>query len=196
MARSGDEIENPMFGMRIVFRQTGEETNGELLQMDAYLKPSHGYDQPHFHPGTEEQITCVSGLMKGKVRDEDVTIEPGQTQVMPPGTPHVFLAEGETQIRFEFRPARRVETLFETLFGLARDGKLPKSGRPRLLQTAVIFREYKQEIRPAGAPDFIIGALDRIAPIAWKLGRRPWYPEYTRAVPPSEPGGSVTPVEG
>ena len=196
MARSGDVIENPMFGMRIVFRETGEETNGERLVMDAYLEPSHGYDQPHFHPGTEERITCKSGLMKGKWGDEDVTIEPGQTRVMPPGTPHVFLAEGPTEITFEFRPARRVETLFETLFGLARDGKLPKSGRPRLLQTSVIFREYKQEIRPAGAPDFIIKALDRIAPIAWRLGRRPWYPEYTQAVPPREPGGEVTPVDG
>ena len=117
------------------------------------------------HPGTEERITVVKGLMKGMFDGDDKQIEPGETLVIPPGTPHVFQAEGETDIVFEFRPARRMETLFETLFGLARDGKVPKSGRPRLLQTAAIFKEYKDEIRPAGAPDFILRVIDLFQPL-------------------------------
>jgi quercetin dioxygenase-like cupin family protein len=189
MANSGDVIENPMFGMRITFRETGVETNGELLRMEAHIEPTKGYDQPHMHPGTEERITVVNGLMKGMFDGEDKAIQPGETLRIPPGTPHVFQAEGETDIVFEFRPARRIETLFETLFGLARDGKVPKSGRPRLLQTAAIFKEYKHEIRPAGAPDFILKVIDGFAPLARALGRRAWYPEYTRSVPPKEPGG-------
>lgn len=194
MAQAGDVIENPMFGMRITFRETGVETNGELLRMEAHIEPTKGYDQPHVHPGTEEQITVVSGLMKGMFNGQDKQIEPGETLVIPPGTPHVFQAEGETEIVFEFRPARRVETLFETLFGLARDGKVPKSGRPRLLQTAAIFKEYKNEIRPAGAPDLVLRVIDLIEPMARLAGRRPWYPRYTRTVPPAEPGGATQTV--
>ena len=161
---------------------------------EAHIEPTKGYDQPHMHPGTEEQITVVSGRMKGMFDGEDKTIEPGETLRIPPGTQHVFQAEGETDIVFEFRPARRVETLFETLFGLARDGKVPKSGRPRLLQTAAIFKEYKNEIRPAGAPDFILKVIDLFAPLARLLWRRPWYPQYTKSVPPAEPGGASTSV--
>lgn len=194
MAKAGDVIENPMFGMRITFRDTGVETNGELLRMEAHIEPTKGYDQPHLHPGTEERITVVSGLMKGMFDGADKEIKPGETLTIPPGTPHVFQAEGETDIVFEFRPARRMETLFETLFGLARDGKLPKSGRPRLLQTAAIFKEYKDEIRPAGAPTFILRVIDLFAPLAKLLGRRPWYPKYTSSVPPREPGGQVETV--
>ncbi len=194
MAQSGDVIENPMFGMRITFRDTGVETNGELLRMEAHIEPTKGYDQPHQHPGTEERITVVKGLMKGMFDGDDKQIEPGETLVIPPGTPHVFQAEGETDIVFEFRPARRMETLFETLFGLARDGKVPKSGRPRLLQTAAIFKEYKDEIRPAGAPDFILRVIDLFQPLAKLAGRRAWYPAYTKSVPPREPGGPTETV--
>ena len=43
----------------------------------------------------------------------------------------------------EFRPALNTEAFFETMYGLARDGKLGESGAPFLLQTAIISSTYE-----------------------------------------------------
>jgi len=54
----------------------------------------------------------------------------------------------------EYRPALRTEVLFETLFGLGRDGKTDEEGSPRLLQGAVMLKEYKDDayalLNPSG----------------------------------------------
>ena len=34
MARAGDELVNPVTGLRTVFRKTARQTSGELLQVD------------------------------------------------------------------------------------------------------------------------------------------------------------------
>jgi hypothetical protein len=34
MAKAGDEMLNPVTGLRMIFRKTANETNGELLQFD------------------------------------------------------------------------------------------------------------------------------------------------------------------
>jgi hypothetical protein len=49
----------------------------------------------------------------------------------------------------EYRPALRTEVLFETLFGLGRDGKTDQEGSPRLLQGTLMLEEYEDEYRLA-----------------------------------------------
>ena len=39
MARAGDELVNPVTGLRTVFRKTARETGGELLQVDWIGEP-------------------------------------------------------------------------------------------------------------------------------------------------------------
>src|SRR5688500_5540455 len=70
----------------------------------------------------------------------------------------------------DFRPALRTEIAFETLAGLARDGKTNMAGAPRNpLQLALILREFEEEIyfvRPRLAVQrVILGALAFI----WRL---------------------------
>ena len=78
----------------------------------------------------------------------------------------------------EFRPPVNMETFFETLFGLARDGKVNKRGAPRLLQAVLLGREYDTYL--AGPPV----ALQRagafvLAPVARLLGYRARYEKYS-----------------
>ena len=72
------------------------------------------------------------------------------------------------------------EVLLETLFGLARDGKVGKSGEPSALQLAVIFDEFAELGRPVKPPPAVQKAL--IAPLAalgrWR-GYRARYAEYS-----------------
>ena len=70
--------------------------------------------------------------------------------------------------------------LLETLFGLARDGKVGKRGDPSVLQLAVIFDEFSELGRPPKPPLAVQRAL--FAPLA-ALGRargyRARYAEYS-----------------
>jgi hypothetical protein len=51
---------------------------------------------------------------------------------VPAGTPHRFWNAGESELRFvcEIRPALQFESLLETMFSLAADGKTGRKGMP------------------------------------------------------------------
>jgi hypothetical protein len=85
----------------------------------------------------------------------------------------------------ELRPALRMETLFETIAGLARAGKLNAKGFPSPLQGAVLAREFKDEITPARDPGIpfawlplpvLRALLLLLAPIGRAHGYRAEYP--------------------
>jgi hypothetical protein len=66
-----------------------------------------------------------------------------------PGTPHRFWNAGETAARFlcEVRPALAFESLIETMFALARDGKTNRRGFPNPLRLAVIAKAHFDTVR-------------------------------------------------
>ncbi len=73
----------------------------------------------------------------------------------------------------EFRPALRIDGFFETLFRLAREGKLDAEGKPsNFLQTAVLVQSYWDEIRVTQPPVIFQRMLTLLAPIARLLGYR------------------------
>jgi hypothetical protein len=87
------------------------------------------------------------------------------------------LGEEQAHIRVEWAPALRTEILFETFFGLARDGKTNRRGLPNLLRLAVILQEYDQEIglaRPAPGVQRVM--FWPLALLGRRLGYRGWYP--------------------
>jgi len=61
MASNGDELFNPATGLRTVFRQTAEETNGELLQVDwiAVVVAQAGAPHAAWNAGSEEVHALV-----------------------------------------------------------------------------------------------------------------------------------------
>jgi hypothetical protein len=96
------------------------------------------------------------------------------------GSPHAAwnAGEGEVHALVDFRPALRTETAFETLAGLARDGKTNGAGAPRNpLRLALVLREFRDEIYFVRPPLFVqsivFGAL---AAVARLLGYRAEHP--------------------
>jgi hypothetical protein len=107
-----------------------------------------------------------------KVGRKKLTLSDGEVAVVDPGTAHKFWNAGETPVRFvcEIRPALQFESLLETMFALAADGKTNRKGFPNPLRLAVIANAHFDTVRlpfpPAGMQKagLLLGApLGRLA---------------------------------
>lgn len=187
----GDVIENPVTGERIIFRKTAGETNGELLQFDYFLKPKTrgSASLRHRHPKLEEQFDVAAGTMRYILGDTtEKSQAAGGNVVVPKDSPHALWNEEDSELRVstELRPAMSIERFFETMYGLAKDGKTNKSGIPGLLQTAVIFQGFKDEVGAGTPATKLFAALAVVlAPIGRLRGYRAWYPKYSGEKEPS-----------
>jgi quercetin dioxygenase-like cupin family protein len=182
VAVSPQDIADPRSGQRCVFRRTGEDTNGELLEVDLFVSPG-GFVREHVHPTQEETFTGVSGSFTLEVDGERRTIGPGETVVIPPRTPHAFRdAPEEAHLLVTVRPALHLDDYFRTFLGLSRDGRIsmPSEGLPHpLLQVALVMRRYAPEIAAPSVPLVLQRLTWRLlAPIARLRGYRDSFPEY------------------
>lgn len=183
MAHVGEQLINPVTGQRLVFRRTTHDTGGELLEVESYLPPGSIEPVEHLHPRQEEHFEVIAGEVRVRLAGQVRTLRAGDTLLIPPGTPHAMWNAGSTEAGFiwQTRPALKTETFFETVWGLARDGKVDDRGRPNLLQTAVLMREYADEFRLTKPPRPIQRLLfGLLAPIARRRGYRGRYPRYSR----------------
>jgi quercetin dioxygenase-like cupin family protein/uncharacterized protein YndB with AHSA1/START domain len=133
MARAGDVLEIPELGVRIEFRRTTAETDGEVLEADI-VGNAHGFiAQAHVHPHQAEHLKVISGRMELKMNGSKRVLGPGEDVLTPPGTPHRHRAVGEEpgRVRITLRPAGRTEEWLERLAQLSRDGQISKRGFPR-----------------------------------------------------------------
>jgi quercetin dioxygenase-like cupin family protein len=180
MARAGDELLNPVTGLRTVFRKTAQETSGELLQVDWIGESSWTTGPHHVHPQQEERFEVLSGRLGLRAEGIERVHGAGDVIVVSAGSPHAAWNAGDDEVHVlvDFRPALRTETAFETLAGLARDGKTTRAGVPKnLLQLALILRHFEGEIYfvqpPLAVQRVILGVLAKVARL---LGYRAEYP--------------------
>ena len=192
MAKAGDVIENPITGERIIFLETTRETNGELLRFEYVLPPGFTISE-HFHPHQEERHEVLSGTLRGRVGGQERDYAEGERVVGPAGVPHAWRnpsSEQELRIVSELRPPLIFETIIETSFGLARDGKTTKKqGIPKNpLQLAVLVDETRGMFYSSGAPvavqEVFLALLAVVASVGRLLGYKARYPEYSG---PEEP---------
>ena len=151
---AGNEVEDPRSGQRWVFRSSAPE----VLEADLFVSPG-GYVREHLHPAQEERFTGVSGAFVLDVAGQRRTVRPGETVIVPAGTPHGFRdAAEDAHLRVEVRPALRLEAYFRAFFRLSREGRLrmPVDGLPGpLLLVGVLMHEFHREIAAPGVPAFV-----------------------------------------
>ncbi|HEU4450534.1 MAG TPA: cupin domain-containing protein [Gaiellaceae bacterium] len=178
MIRTGDTVENPVTGERITFLATSEDTNGEAVVIETVVRPQGFVVAAHVHPFQRERFAVAEGRLGLKVGEERLTLGRGETATVEAGTPHRFWNAGADEVRFvcEIRPALRFESLLETMFGLAADGKTTRRGMPNPLRLAVIARAHFDTVRLPFPPAWIQRAgLVLGAPLGRLLGYRPTY---------------------
>ena len=182
MAKSGDELEHPVTGERLVWRRVSRDTNGELVEGDLFTRPGGHPAAAHVHPSQEERFGVLAGSIKLRVDGEETSLGVGDWAEVPVGRPHTWWNDSheDAHVLVQFGPALRTEMFFETFFGLAKDGKTNSKGLPNLLSMAVILREYRDEIRLARPPAVVQTAVfGPLAVLGRRLGYRGWYPKYT-----------------
>jgi mannose-6-phosphate isomerase-like protein (cupin superfamily) len=193
MARAGDVLHNPVTGERITFLKTGRQTDNRIWQAEFFVPPGGGLAPvAHVHP-FEEHFEILEGrarYVEGRVERSCVI---GHAFTTPVGVPHKHpWNSGSTPMRYrqtiqfatpDPEGMRKVDIFFETLYGLARDGKVGKDGVPRPLQFAVILDAFRPYAIVAGIPGpierLLVGAL---ASIGRATGARFEYERYSGGV--------------
>ena|SRR3990172_1615199 len=178
MGEREDVIEIPRTGERFVFRRRPRDTNGELLEIDFFVREFA--PPPHVHTRLEERVEVIAGRARVRVGRKEWSAVPGETVVFPPGVGHTFRAEGGEMLHFrcEVRPPMQMESLFETTFGLYRDGKANKRGQPNLLQNVVLAQQNDGYL--AGPPVWLQRpVIALLAAIGRLLGYRARYEKYS-----------------
>ena len=75
MIRTGETIENPITGERVVFRRTAADTKGEAVAVEVFVEP-HGFVAArHVHPNQEERFEILSGALELRLGAETVTAQ-------------------------------------------------------------------------------------------------------------------------
>src|SRR3954465_10899689 len=113
MAYTGQILDNPVSGERIIFRETAADTNGERLTIDLVLAPDGHVPGKHVHPEQVERFEVTSGRMRFTMGRKKIVAGPGEVVVIPAGAPHKFENAGDeaASARVEITPALRMEDL-------------------------------------------------------------------------------------
>lgn len=175
-------IENPVTGERGVVRRVPDSDSAPLVA-DLYAQPGAAVTGEHIHPHSTETFTVVRGSLDFRLNGVEQHAEPGSRVVIPPGTPHDWWNAGDdvAWVIVEVDPGQRFEAMIRNLFGLARDGRTDKNGRPSLLQAALLGREFDDTIRFTSPPRAIQRTLfAALAPLARLCGLRGSYPGYVQ----------------
>jgi mannose-6-phosphate isomerase-like protein (cupin superfamily) len=170
---SGDTVVNPVTGERLTFLETSRETNGELVLIEAAVRPDGAVAAKHVHPYQSERFEVVSGTLTMTAGRKKIELGAGESYTVEPGTPHKFENRGEAEVRFtcEVRPALSFEDLIETMYGLAADGKTNRKGMPNPLRLAVIAKHHFDHVRLPVFPHALQkAALAMGAPVGRILG--------------------------
>jgi quercetin dioxygenase-like cupin family protein len=178
MIRTGDTIHNPVTGERITFLATSADTDGEAVVIETVVQPDGCVAAAHVHPSQSERFAIKSGTLGLKAGREKHTLGPGQFLTVAPGTPHRFWNAGDEPVTFvcEIRPALQFESLLETMFALAADGKTNGKGMPNLLRLAVIANAHFDTVRLPFPPARLQRAgLALGVPFGRLLGFQPTY---------------------
>lgn len=181
MAYRGKKINNPAAKMSIHFLQTRQDTNGELLEMEATYQPHSAEPVMHYHPYQEEDFTILEGELTVILRGTKKVFKAGETLHVARGAAHAMWnnSDKETIVNWKVRPAMNTEHLLETTAGLAADGKVNKKGVPGILQVALMANKFSKVFRLA-KPAFIIQKIvfALLSPFAYLAGLQGSYSEY------------------
>jgi quercetin dioxygenase-like cupin family protein len=181
MAFKNKFIRNRATGQAYRFLQTSADTNGRLLEIETTYAPNSAEPPAHYHPCQAEDFTVLSGELTVRIDAQVKVFRAGSRFQVPAGTAHSMwnASSKETRVNWKVAPALDTEYFFETLTGLANEGKTKPNGAPSLLQTVLLINRFSQVWRLAPPPSLGTKILfNLLTPIACLAGYRATYDKY------------------
>lgn len=161
--------------------ESARDTEDGSLRLDYSAPPSANVSE-HTHHYQEESFEVVTGRLGLRVGGQEMILGPGQRGVGPPGVPHAWWnPSGDERVRFlvAVLPGIEVETMFETLLGLMREGRTigPLPRNP--LQLAVLAREIGSWLVLTPVEKALFTPVVGLAFVGGLFGYRAHYPQYS-----------------
>lgn len=178
MALKNQVLHNPIIGQTLRFIQTADDTAGQLLEMEATLRPHSIEPAAHFHPQQDEDFRVLTGELTIVLDGQTRVLRAGDTLHVPRNQVHSMWngSDAETIVNWQVRPALNTEQFFETVVGLVNAGKTDAKGMPSLLQTALMAKHFANVFRLASPPVAVQDTVFSIlTPFARMAGYRPTY---------------------
>ena len=178
MINCGDTLTNPITGESMRFITTSRETGGEYVEIELRAEPDAFVAAAHVHPAQTERFEVIEGTLAVTVAGKTVEAEAGDILVVEPGQAHKWWNGGDSELVFRCRvsPALQFESLIETMFALASDGKTNKKGMPNPLRLAVIANAHLDTVVLPFPPVWMQKAALAVgAPLGRLLGYGPAY---------------------
>jgi len=187
MIRTGDTIENTATGERLTFLATSADTDGDAVVVRCTVQPGGAVASAHVHPSQTERFAVQEGTLGLKLGKAKKQLAPGQVALVEAGTAHKFWNAGDTPVTFtcEIRPALQFESLVESMFALAADGKTSSKGMPRNpFRLAVLAKAHFDTVRLPFPPAWLQAAgLAVGAPLGRAMGYGPTYQPAAPGLP-------------
>jgi len=187
MIHAGDTLYNPITGESMTFVTTSRQTGGEYVEIELTADPDAFVAAAHVHPAQTETFKVLEGELTAKVDGTVHTAGAGDVLVVEPGRAHKWWNAGDSRLVFrcEIRPALQFESLIETMFALAADGKTNKKGMPNPFRLAVVAHAHLDTVVLPFPPVWMQKtALAMGAPLGKLFG---YGPTYTPAPAPLNP---------
>jgi quercetin dioxygenase-like cupin family protein len=173
MITPGDTLFNHVTGEELTFFETAASTRGEYVELMCTVRPGGFAAAAHSHPAQSKTFTVVEGTLDLRIGRDELRVEPGGNARVAPGTAHHFWNDGAEPAVFRcvVRPALQFESLIETMFILAEEGRTNRRGMPNPVRMAAVAHAHRDVIRLAGVPAWMqdIGILAAL-PLAYVCG--------------------------
>jgi quercetin dioxygenase-like cupin family protein len=182
VASEESPLVHPITGERLVYQKRARDTGGAYFELSVYMAPGGFVSAAHVHPHQEERFVISGAELVFRVGGLERIYKPGETAVVPAGKTHTWWnpSKAGAVALVRLTPALDSETMLETFFGLASDGKVNARGLPNPLQAAVLLRDFRRELELPGPVGWVVGkASIAIAPLARLLGYRSRYDKYS-----------------
>jgi mannose-6-phosphate isomerase-like protein (cupin superfamily) len=171
----GMMLPDPGIKSTFVIRRTTEDTEGAFVEVDVLMNAGGGPGMlgTHRHPGAEERLQVLEGVVTIRVDGTDHTVTAGESVRIPSGVSHSVRNESDrfALVRGRFEPAAHMDTYFVQVH---RAGGL---GRVGTFTMAALATRFREQYAPGPPPLWLSRvATLLIAPTARLTGMPTHYP--------------------
>jgi mannose-6-phosphate isomerase-like protein (cupin superfamily) len=144
--------------------RSAEDTDGEVLEANAWLGPHSPSPPVHVHDNVEDSFEIVEGRLDVKLDGTWRTYGPGERAAAAPGHRHTLRNSHDEPVRFvnRHRPAADNEGFFRDMALLASTGRMgagvPHTPR-QAIYAAMLFRAHPTAIRQSRVQRFAFATL-------------------------------------